>query len=74
MQQQLFATPVQIPDDIARLAHEQKLGTPQGDYNILKLARGWRWFNPIVLTLLCVMLILIVLTFFSCSKGILRLH
>ncbi len=44
MQQQLLATPAQIPDDIARLAHEQKLGTPQGKYAILELARDWCYF------------------------------
>lgn len=44
MLQQRFANmTTQIPDDIARLAHEQQLGTPQASYMIVRLARGWRW-------------------------------
>ena len=43
MQQQFLTMMTQIPDDIARLAHEQQLGTPQARYMISKLGRGWRW-------------------------------
>jgi hypothetical protein len=39
MQQQLFAVPAQIPDDIARMAHEQKLGAPQAE-------SLWRSYHP----------------------------
>lgn len=43
MQQQLSQMTTQIPDDIARLAHEQQLGAPQANYTIMQLRRGWRW-------------------------------
>lgn len=44
MLQQRFANmTMQIPDDIARLAHEQQLGTPQASYMTIGLTRGWRW-------------------------------
>lgn len=60
--QQLVATPAQIPDDIARLAHEQKLGTPQGNYAIFKLTRNWRWRYFILLSLLCTEIMFIAIT------------
>ena len=74
MQRQLFAMPAQIPDDIARMAHEQKLGAPQADYTVGKLARGWRWRNPILFLILSVMLVLILtaaflLLFYSDSEA-----
>jgi len=49
-QQQLLSTITQIPDDIARLAHEQQLGSPQADYTISKQSPGWRWlrFVPLI--------------------------
>lgn len=53
MQQQLLATPTQIPDDIARLAHEQKLGEPRSEYAVLTLARSWRWRYFILCSALC---------------------
>lgn len=44
MQQRFAEAQTQhIPDDIARLAHEQHLGTPQAGYTIIKLRRYWRW-------------------------------
>ncbi|HVU69897.1 MAG TPA: DUF6585 family protein [Ktedonobacteraceae bacterium] len=33
----------QIPDDVARLAHEQQLGTPQVRLTITKTGKGRRW-------------------------------
>jgi len=43
MQQQMHDAMQQIPDDIARTAHEQLLGTPQACYLITVMRRGWRW-------------------------------
>lgn len=43
MQQRFLNITMQIPDDIARLAHEQHLGAPQERFLITYLRRGWRW-------------------------------
>ncbi len=42
MLQQYANTATQIPDDVARIAHEQQLGTPQTRHMISRLSRGWR--------------------------------
>ena len=60
MQQRLSQQSTQIPDDIARLAHEQQLGTPQAGYMVIKLRRHWRWFQylfPLIFLLFLAMLI-----------------
>ena len=63
MQQQMQRAFAQIPEDIARLAHEQQLGTPQGSYTVSKLSRGWRWLRfamPLsFLLLICIIIALI---------------
>lgn len=53
MQQHIASALTQIPDDIARLAHEQQLGTPQTSYTVTKLVRGWRWLAFAIQFLLC---------------------
>lgn len=56
MQQYLSSMTTQIPDDIARLAHEQQLGSPQAGLSVNKLGKGWRWIRfliPISLLLAC---------------------
>lgn len=44
---QLHELQHQIPDDIARMAHEQHLGSPQLSHSVVRLNRGWRWVLPI---------------------------
>lgn len=49
-QEQLSALMTQIPDDVARMAHEQQLGSPQASYMIFELRKGWRevrWILPL---------------------------
>lgn len=50
MQEYPSSAMTQIPDDVARLAHEQQLGSPQGSLSITRLSKGWRWmdFLPLV--------------------------
>jgi hypothetical protein len=67
MQQQLLSTITQIPDDIARLAHEQQLGAPQANYAVFKFSRGWRWLAFILLPLLCFDLLLIMVSIINVS-------
>lgn len=52
----------QIPDDVARLAHEQQLGTPQTSFSITKLGQGWRWirFMPLVSILIILAAFLVI--------------
>ncbi|HLI71622.1 MAG TPA: DUF6585 family protein [Ktedonobacteraceae bacterium] len=63
VQQQFLDMMKQIPDDIARLAHEQQLGTPQARYMITKLHRNWFWLRFVILyPFLLLMMILITLS------------
>src|SRR5258708_20573884 len=63
MQQQMLEAMRQIPDDIARAAHEQQLGTPQARYMITALRRGWRW-PRFILTFFTLTFLLVCIAFF----------
>jgi hypothetical protein len=67
MQQQLLNITTQIPEDIARLAHEQQLGSPQANYAVFKFSRRWRWLAFILLPLLCCDLLLIMVSMIDVS-------
>ncbi len=44
-QEHLSTSLPQIPDDVARMAHEQQLGASQASSMISELRKGWRWAN-----------------------------
>ncbi|HEY3992668.1 MAG TPA: DUF6585 family protein [Ktedonobacteraceae bacterium] len=67
MQQRMQRTLAQIPEDIARFAHEQQLGTPQGNYTIFKLFRGWRWPAFVLPILLCYDLLVVAIALINIS-------
>jgi hypothetical protein len=64
MQQQMHDAMQQIPDDIARTAHEQQLGTPQARYLITVLRRGWRW-PRVILPFVSLAFLLVFIVFFA---------
>lgn len=68
-QEQLSALMTQIPDDVARMAHEQQLGAPQAGYIITALRKGWRWTNAIFLLTLLFFLLWIGAIFFMTTTG-----
>lgn len=63
MQDYLSRAMTQIPDDVARLAHEQQLGTPQAGLLVTKLSKGWRWVSFLRLVLVALVLIFMIVLF-----------
>lgn len=64
-QEQLSALMTQIPDDVARMAHEQQLGAPQAGYIITELRKGWRWTRWVLLFAFSFFFLWYILLFFE---------
>lgn len=58
-----------IPDDIARLAHEQQLGIPQASLSVTKLSKGWRWMRFLPLVAMVLALLFFIVFFHSLNSS-----